>query len=207
VKNNFYALFIICLLFIPEMDAQIYTGLQIGHTYNMDFVKPGTHGNNYGISAGINIYSSADKIYNLDLELGFDYYYRRETEMTTLGSGQIKHKNYILDFMPIHRLKFNDFLLSPFFGAGISIKWDNATYSLPPEYLGSTNKLIVSSKAGLLLFYGLQFNVSDDIIPYLSCKAFYPFGKEKIEFGAGRYEWHDVPGYNSFSIGAKIKIQ
>jgi opacity protein-like surface antigen len=192
----------------------------------------GKTGFNVGIAVGYQILPPTvlDGWYKLDLNVDVSYSsfgYLEEGFNSVVGSGKFSASGldggtttvFSIDLMPIHRLSFPNFkLLSPYagLGLGLNIMSTSDIEVNPPSQRGTvTGK--GDFKLGLLIFYGVVFQISDNIKPFFQFKHLVPFGSE-TEFtstyqsaqGGGSFNEifsiQDVPGYFNLTAGVRFSF-
>ncbi len=126
---------------------------------------------------------------------------------------------FSFDLMPIHRFNFNNFILSPFVGVGfgVNLLLTSDITTVPPLFNTGTLTGTSELKMGLLAFYGVVFNVSSLIKPFIQFKHMIPFGDE-TQFtesweGAQGADTEnlaisiaDVPGYFNMIAGVRFSF-
>jgi hypothetical protein len=235
--------FSIVLLFSTFLQAQFYIGAfggfkasglkgtirqaSGGQTQIGAVADAGNVGFNAGIAAGYQVipYAVSDGLYKLDINLdvswsSFNYF--EEGWDNINGAGNFSAQGaaggntniFSFDVMPIHRLNFSNFVLSPFAGLGLSVNLlSTSDITVPNATLTGTSE----TKIGLSLFYGTLFNVSRVVKPYIQFKHLIPFGSdtqftESLQNTQGggtqsqAYYISDVPGYFNITAGARFNF-
>ena len=188
----------------------------------------GKTGFNVGITSGYEV--PIVSIYRIDFGLDVSYSsfgYLEAGYNSSAGAGKFGANGlsggttnvFSFDILPLHRLVFPTFkVLSPFLGLGLGINWmstSNVTVGPP-----STNAIITgvsTVKIGLLVSYGVVFQITNLIQPFLQFKHFIPFGSEtqftdqyQASGGGGNESYQlsiqDVPGYFNMQAGCRFSF-
>lgn len=235
---------ILVLLFSSFSFAQYYIGAGVGfkasglkgvikltsngQVATGNVADAGKTGFNVGITTGYGV--PIVSIYKIDFDLDVSYSsfgYLEQGYNSSEGAGRFAANGlgggttnvFSFDILPLHRLVFPSFrVLSPFLGLGLGINWmPTSDVTVNPPSQNGTITGVSSVKIGLLVSYGVIFQVTDLVQPFLQFKHFIPFGSEtqftdqyQAAGGGGSASYQlsiqDVPGYFNMQAGCRFSF-
>jgi hypothetical protein len=162
-------------------------------------------------------------IYHLDLQLQASYssigFYERSYN-STYNSGQFSAdgwsgattSNIEIEVLGLNRISFPAFkLIEPYAGAGLSFDiMSTSDLGYGPPYANTSGTVAGKGqfKMGLVIAYGVIFNVAPFLSPYIQLRHLIPFGSETQLTNDPRWIViiKDVPSYFSLTAGVRFDL-